>query len=118
MKFTNSRLLPALAILVVFGTALRAQTPQTPRMPQTATRISEVQLGDKTVLIPDPAGFEEAVSQFDVIKQRMMLTEAPVNDVLLAHLLVSDCELLRKGSAPTLDRYTKVSVLKAGRAMT
>lgn len=48
----------------------------------------------------------------------MEATEASQNDMLLAHLPVSDCELFRKGSNPTYNHYTKVSVLRAGREMT
>ncbi len=66
-------------------------------------KSSSVRLGDKVILIPDPEGFEEGTSQFESFKQRVVATEAPQNDVLLAHLPVSDCELVRRGLTPTYD---------------
>lgn len=45
----------------------------------------------------------------------MEATEAPQNDMLLAHLPQSICESLSKGENVMLDNYTKVSVLRDGR---
>ena len=78
---------------------------------------SSVRLGNQIIVIPVPEGFEEASSQFDAFKQRMTTTEAPQNDMLVAHMPVSDCNLMRQGSDPTYDFYTKVSVLRIAREM-
>jgi len=80
-------------------------------------QASSVRLGNQVIRIPVPDGFEEATSQFDAFKQRMVTTEAPQNDMLFAHMPVSDCDLMRKGSDPTYNLYTKVSVLRLAREM-
>lgn len=92
------------AILVVAGLA-HAQTHE----PATG---SSVQLGDKVVVVPAPEGYEEASAQFKEVKDRFVATEAPINDFLLAHFALDDCQSLRKGTPIDLSRYTKVSVLK------
>jgi hypothetical protein len=97
------------------ATATQAQD-HAPR--QEKTKTSSVRLGDKVILIPDPVGFEEATSQFPKYKDRVVATEGPDNDALLAHLLVADCELMRNGSPPKYEHYTKVSVLRAARELT
>ena len=111
-------LLIAAALLTVVSTA-RAQEHEPrqrePRLPTNAVKGWPARLGDKVIVIPDPEGFEEATSQFEVFKKRVETTEAPQNDVLAAHLPVSDCELLRKGLTPTYNHYTKVSVMRLGR---
>jgi hypothetical protein len=124
MRFSNSRLALAAAMLILCGAGAHAQTHEakaakTPTQPQTSAqpRTSTVQLGDKIIVIPDPEGFEEAASQFANVKQRMTATEAPANDMLLTHMLVSDCDLLRRGAIPTYSQYTKVSVLRRAREL-
>jgi len=74
-----------------------------------------LQLGDKVIILPSPAGFEEAASQFEDIKRRMTATEAPENDMLAVHMLKEDCAILRKGESTSLTFYTKVSIRKANR---
>jgi hypothetical protein len=71
-----------------------------------------VRLGSSAVVIPAPEGFEEATSQFENVKTKFTATEAPENEMLLVHLLSSDCDLLRRGQPATMNQYTKVSVLK------
>jgi hypothetical protein len=110
MKLSSTRLVIVTAILLAAGAGTRAQHHEA-----RPAKASSVQLGDAVIVIPDPEGFEEATSQFPKYKERIETTEAPINDVLLAHLPVSDCELLRKGSNPTYNLYTKISVLKAAR---
>lgn len=100
------------ALLTVVATA-RAQNHETRQQPTTTS----VKLGGKVILIPDPEGFEEATSKFETFKKRVETTEVPQNDVLAAHLSVSDCELLSKGLTPTYNHYTKVSVLKLAREL-
>lgn len=102
-----------LMALFVVATAVQAQDHAAEQ-----AKTSSVRLGDKVIVIPDPPGYEEATSQFPKYKERILATEGPDNDTLLAHLPVSDCELLRKDSAATYNQYTKVSVLRAARNVT
>lgn len=104
-----------IAVVCAIGLTTQAQD-HAPRAEKAKT--SSVRLGDKVISIPDPDGFEEAMSQFPKYKERVIATEGPDNDALLAHSPVSDCELMRNGSAATYDHYTKVSVLKVGRELT
>ncbi len=83
---------------------------QTPDYKRTSVR-----LGDNTVIIPAPDGFEEAAAQFETIKQRMSATEDPGNDMLLVHLPHAQCETLRGGESVAFDVYTKVSIRKENR---
>lgn len=125
MKFSKSLVLNAAVLLCLFAAAVQAQHHEAPPVRpaeaqpvRPSTKSSSVQLGDQTILVPDPEGFEEGTSQFPPFKARMEATEAQQNDMLLAHLSVSDCELFRKGLPPTYNHYTKVSVLRAGRELT
>jgi len=121
MKFSKSTIILAITVGFLFAAAVNAQDHE-PRPATTAAarpaKTSSVQLGDKVISIPDPEGFEEGTAQFPDFKARMEATEAQQNDMLLAHLPVSDCELFRKGLNPTYNHYTKVSVLRAGRELT
>ena len=102
---------------MISGAINAAQAQEHESRPSQRAKTSSVTLGNQVVLIPNPEGFEEATSQFEQVKQRFSLTEAPENDMLFVHLPSSDCELLRKGSNPTYDLYTKVSVLRTSRTM-
>lgn len=113
MKFSNTASLIAAVIVCLLSTTVQAQDHETRQ-----AKSSSVQLGNKTVLIPAPEGFEEATSQFESFKARVETTEAPQNDALLAHLPINDCELFRKGLPATFNHYTKISVLKAARELT
>ncbi|HEY3582115.1 MAG TPA: hypothetical protein VGK82_16280, partial [Pyrinomonadaceae bacterium] len=75
--------------------------------------LVRIQLGDKVVLVPSPEGFEEASSQFKQVQDRFVSTEAPGADFLLAHLPAALCQSLREGGPLALERYTKISVMKA-----
>jgi hypothetical protein len=97
--------LQVVALVVVAGGLVHAQTHE-------AVAGSSVQLGDKVVVIPAPAGFEEASTQFKEVKDRFIATEAPINDFLLAHFPIDDCQALRNRKPIDLSRYTKVAVLK------
>ncbi len=73
------------------------------------------QLGDQPTTIPAPAGFEEAASQFDRIRDHFTTTEAVGNDMLAVFLPQADCEKLRAGTFGPFNFYTKVSVRAAVR---
>jgi hypothetical protein len=78
------------------------------------TEAATFQLGTQVITIPSPDGFEEAASQFESIKNRFTLTEAPGNDMLAVHLPHADCEKLRAGELlGWLNFYTKTSIRSA-----
>jgi hypothetical protein len=114
MKLSKLTFLITLTLVFVFSTAVHAQSHETAKAPS-VPKSTSVQLGDKTIVIPDPEGYEEGTSQFPRIKDLFQATEAPSNDMLLAHLPASECATLRGGGMVFLNRYTKVSVLKAAR---
>lgn len=120
MKFSKSTIVLIATLALLLAAAVQAQDhearPAKTVEPRPA-KMSSVQLGNRVILIPDPEGFEEGTSQFEAFKARLEATEAQQNDMLLAHLPVSDCELFRRGLNPTYNHYTKVSVLRAGREM-
>lgn len=103
--------LQIVAVILVASGLAHAQTHEAVK-DSSAQKNSSVQLGDKVIVVPAPQGFEEASTQFKDVKDRFIATEAPSNDFLLAHFSLEDCQSLRKGAAITLNRYTKVSVLK------
>lgn len=108
------------ALILTVAAVARAQDHQTrqEKTPPASTapaKTSTVRLGGRQIVIPAPEGFEEATSQFESFKNRVLATEAPQNDVLAAHLPASDCELLRQGLPPTYNHYTKASVMRLGR---
>ena len=105
-KIRRASLCVSLATLLL-GFSVSAQTHD--------SKTSSFQLGDKVVVIPDPEGFEEAASQFEIIKKNMSATEDPGNDMLAVHLQVSECEKFRRGEFGPLSFYTKVSVRKVNR---
>lgn len=110
MKLSKVTILAAVFVFLI-GTAAQAQ----PHEPSQQAKRSSVRLGDQVIVIPDPEGFEEGTSQFPAVKDLFMAIEAPVNDMLLGHLPVSDCKTLRDGGTIVFTRYTKVSVLKEAR---
>ena len=120
MKFNRSKLSLTLALVFVFSVVARAQDHEAKTTPSKTrnTSSSSVQLGDKVIVIPTPEGYEEASTQFKQIKDRFTVTETPENDMLLVHLPLTDCELLRQGSTATFSQYTKISVLRAARTLT
>lgn len=97
----------ATAVLFLVSVSLCAQTPR--------AGVAAFQLGDQVITIPAPNDFEEAASQFESIKTRFTVTEAPANDMLAVHLTNADCEKLRGGQAAPLNFYTKISVSKRAR---
>ena len=107
-------LLPSLIAALLAGSVIvgiAASAPaQTPK-----TKEASFQLGTQVVTIPAPAGFEEAASQFENIKNHFTLTEAPDNDMLAIYLPSADCDKLRAGEFGPLNFYTKVSIRRAVR---
>jgi hypothetical protein len=99
-------LIRAFAILFVLSTSVVAQTSKA---------VDTFHLGDQVIAIPAPAGFEEATSQFETIKNQFAQTEAPDNDMLAVHLPHADCEKLRAGELGPFNFYTKVSIRRAVR---
>jgi hypothetical protein len=108
MRFSKSTFLVAVLIAVCV-TAAQGQQDE-------VAKTASVQLGDKVVVIPNPEGYEEGSSQFKEIKDRFIATESPEADFLFSHLPASECRLLRNGGSLVLNRYTKVSILRALRA--
>lgn len=108
-----SRLLfQLIAAIVLCGGLAQAQPHGAARSTSTPSR-GRIPLGDKVVLVPSPEGFEEASSQFKQVQDRFVSTEAPGADFLLAYLPTALCQSLRKGGPLELERYTKISVMKA-----
>jgi hypothetical protein len=93
------------AILLAISPAAVAQTPK--------TGVAIFQLGDQATRIPAPDGYEEAASQFEIIKAQFTSTEAPENDMLAVHLTHADCEQLRAGTLTSFNSNTKVSIRRA-----
>ncbi len=79
---------------------------------QSAASADIYQIGDQKIVIPPPANFVEAASQFPSVKNAFTATEAAGNDMLAVHISLADAELLKKGESKQPDVYTKVSVLK------
>ena len=111
MKLSKSTLLIAAAILFCAAVVAPAQSDE-------AAKSSSVKLGDKVIVIPNPEGFEEAISQFESTKRFFVAMASPDGDMLLAHLSTSDCELLRNKSRPAVNLWTTVFVTKAERELT
>src|SRR5262245_36847644 len=56
-----------------------------------------VTLGESVVVLPAPENYEEATTQFDVVKKRFEAATPAEGDLLAGYLTIADCELLRKG---------------------
>ncbi|MGH9871637.1 MAG: hypothetical protein ACRD9S_04115 [Pyrinomonadaceae bacterium] len=97
----------AVSILLGVTASALAQTPK--------AKAATFQLGAQVLTIPAPADFEEAASQFEKIKERFTITEAPDNDMLAVHMPHADCEKLRAGEFGPFNFYTKVSIRKSVR---
>ena len=78
---------------------------------------SSVQMGDQRITIPAPQNFEEASSQFKIIKDTFTATEAQGNNMIAVHLPKSECDKLRSGTATEMNFYTKISVREAVRTL-
>lgn len=100
-------LLVILSAFAVFLVATASAVAQTPK-----ADVTTFQLGNQVVRIPAPNGFEEAASQFELLKNHFTVTEDPGNDMLAVHLPHADCEKLRDREFGPFNFYTKVSVRK------
>lgn len=78
---------------------------------------SSFRLGNKIVIIPPPAGFEEATSQSEEVKRIFTVTEDESLDLLAVHLPAELMDKIRRGVKEPLSFYTKVSVSKRLRAV-
>lgn len=104
-------------LLVIAAAAYPAQTAQ-PRStikpnasPASKPAARVYQLGTKSVLIPEPDGFEEATSQFDLVQTFFGATEVPANELLAVHTSPEDTARLKSDNfTGGLNFYTKVSV--------
>lgn len=114
MKLSNPAIILAAGLIFLISATVQAQLHK-PAQP--AKRSSSVRLGNQVIVIPDPEGFEEGTTQFPHIKALYEAIEAPMNDMLLGHLPVSECTTLRNGGIIVFTRYTKVAVLKEAREL-
>jgi hypothetical protein len=84
---------------------------------QTAAPAADVyRLGDREVVIPAPAGYVEATSRSERIKEFFTKTGSPDSDILAAHNSAEDMERILRGEKFDFDIYTKVSIQKRLRA--
>lgn len=97
------RIVIALVFILALSGAAFAQSPKTPVF----------QLGNQATYIPAPAGFEEAASRSERIREHFSTTESPDNDMLAIFLPQADCEKLRSGAFRSFNFYAKVSVRRA-----
>jgi hypothetical protein len=79
------------------------------------TDVSTFQLGNRSISIPAPKGFEEATSQFETIRKRIQLTGIPGNDILAAYLPREVCDKLRAGEPGSFAFYSKISIANESR---
>ena len=70
------------------------------------------QLGNKTVVIPPPIGFEEALSQSEFVRRHFSATNAANLDLLAVHVPNEKMDRLRTGIKEELSFYTHVSIPK------
>jgi hypothetical protein len=74
------------------------------------------QLGDKTIAIPAPEGFEEITSQAEFMRDYYRNTEGVVNDLLGVYYPSETVKKILRREPGDFTLSTKVSVLKKGRA--
>ena len=116
------RIIPILLVLgfpnLAVGQAQESgqRTDPVVRKTDRITQANVYQLGTRSIAIPPPSGFVEALSQSDLVANILIATEDPSNEVLTAHLPEEVLHQLKKGARPEFSFYTKVSVLKLGKA--
>jgi hypothetical protein len=111
------RFAPALFLLTLAALAPPAEARQGQGGPPAPAAQRHVyQLGLKSVAIPPPAGFAEALSQSDLVATVMTGSESPNNEVLASHIPSAELERLKRGEPVEFSFYTKVSVLKMAKA--
>ena len=74
-----------------------------------------VKLGTSVVALPPPEGYEEATTQFEVVKTRFEAATPPEGDLLAGYLSAPDCELLRKGQPAPYRSWMLINVFRQAR---
>lgn len=105
MSFKRSRLLIVSVVLLLLGVTVHAQTDG-------EKNVVSLQLGNKVILIPTPAGHAEISADFENLKVRFAATEPPQNEFLLGYVTTSDYGLLKSGQAAALEQYAKIAVVR------
>lgn len=97
--------------MLVASTAIHAQTQKT----TISLGGASAKLGDKTVLLPAPDGYEEVSQQWESLKTAFVAMVPREGDLLAAYLPVSDCELLRKGQPPLMPSWAMINIYREAR---
>ena len=113
MSFRFSRLLIATAIVLLASVVAPAQSPQT----KTTISIDTIsaKLGDKTVMLPAPDGYEEVSQQWEAMKTAFTLMTPREGDLLGAYMHVSDCDLMRNRQIPLMPSWLMVNIFREAR---
>ena len=111
MSFKGSQLLIASVVLLLLSGAVQAQADH-------EKKVVSLQLGNKVVLIPTPAGYQEVTAEFENLKARFAATEPPQSELLLAYLPTSDYELLKSGKEAAFEEYAKIAVVRQAKERT
>ncbi|HSE18428.1 MAG TPA: hypothetical protein VLB46_15350 [Pyrinomonadaceae bacterium] len=111
MSFRFSLLLIATAIVLLASAVAPAQSPPT----TVSFDAISAKLGDKTVLLPAPDGYEEVSQQWETVKAAFTVMTPREGDLLGAYLQVSDCELIRKGQAPLMPSWLMINIYREAR---
>src|SRR5687768_9780264 len=101
-----------LASLTVISPPLLCLTATNASQTPSRTAPLTLRLGQVSVNLPAPEGFEEAASQVEMIRKYFSVTEAPANEMLAVHLPASDLERQKRGEPAAMTFYTKVSIYK------
>ena len=102
-------LLPLLLLLLLHATPAPAQTAGA--RPGAASDVL-FRMGAREVSVPPPAGFIEAASRSQSLKEFFQATEAPALDLLAIHVPSEVMDRIARGEHAEMDFYTKVSVAK------
>ncbi len=105
MTFITSRLLITAAFLLLLTAPVQAQTDH-------EKNVVSLQLGNKVVRIPSPAGYTEVTAEFENLKARFAATEPPQNELLLGYVPTSDYDLMKGGKEAVFEYYAKVAVVR------
>jgi hypothetical protein len=74
-------------------------------------------IGDRFVRVPAPAGFTDAGSRFENMRERFTASESPDSELLAVFVQNVLVPSLEKGDDPDLEFYAKVSVLRAAKTV-
>lgn len=92
------------------GRPVKQAAQSTPQAAAPTAAEPRYQLGERSVLIPAPEGFVEAISKMPQFKAFFEATEAAALELLAAHIPTADLERLQRGDTQLLRFYTKVSI--------